>query len=327
MNVFIDTNVFLSFYHLTSEDLEELRKLKPLIEHGEIQLFLPEQVKDEYLRNREVKILAATKVLKEQKLSLKFPAMCKDYPEYEMLREIQSNHNEAHSALVTKLSDAVSTRTLTADTVIRELFDLATTISTTTAHLAQAEARMAVGNPPGKKGSLGDAINWEVLLSCAPEEDLFLIADDRDYYSVLDENQPKEFLVDEWFKKKQSKLFNYRRISEFFKENYPNIKVASEFEKELAVNTLIKSNSFSTTHQAISKLKNFEGFSEAQATAMAEAAISNEQVNWIISDKDVHEFFSGLETHYSAEIEESTLVQLTEILMVHEPAENDASNF
>jgi hypothetical protein len=55
---------------------------------------------------------------------------------------------------------------------------------------------MSVGNPPGKQGSLGDAINWEALLAEVPDgEDLYLIADDRDYLSVLNENKPKEFLV------------------------------------------------------------------------------------------------------------------------------------
>jgi hypothetical protein len=42
VNLFIDTNIFLSFFHLTSEDLEELKKLIVLIDNGEIRLFLPE---------------------------------------------------------------------------------------------------------------------------------------------------------------------------------------------------------------------------------------------------------------------------------------------
>jgi hypothetical protein len=32
INLFIDTNIFLSFFHLTNEDLEELKKLVALIE-------------------------------------------------------------------------------------------------------------------------------------------------------------------------------------------------------------------------------------------------------------------------------------------------------
>jgi hypothetical protein len=71
---------------------------------------------------------------------------------------------------------------------------------------------MSVGNPPGKKGSLGDAINWEALLENVPDgEDLYLIADDRDYFSVLDENKPREFLIREWKEKRESDVFFYRR--------------------------------------------------------------------------------------------------------------------
>jgi hypothetical protein len=40
INLFIDTNIYLSFFHLTSEDLEELKKLVVLIDKGEIALFV-----------------------------------------------------------------------------------------------------------------------------------------------------------------------------------------------------------------------------------------------------------------------------------------------
>ena len=89
MNLFIDTNVFLSFYHLTSDDLEELNKLSVLLEQGQVSLFIPKQVITEFKRNRENKISAATKRLKDQKLNLQFPQLCKDYEEYTKLRELQ----------------------------------------------------------------------------------------------------------------------------------------------------------------------------------------------------------------------------------------------
>jgi predicted nucleic acid-binding protein len=78
INLFIDTNVFLSFYHLTSEDLEELKKLTPLIDNEEIKLFLPDQVRDEFFRNRGAKIADAMKKLKEAKFTLSFPLFAKD---------------------------------------------------------------------------------------------------------------------------------------------------------------------------------------------------------------------------------------------------------
>ena len=54
LNLYIDTNAYLSFFHLTSDDLEELKKLELLIETTrEIQLHLPEQTYDEFNRNRD----------------------------------------------------------------------------------------------------------------------------------------------------------------------------------------------------------------------------------------------------------------------------------
>jgi len=44
MLMFIDTNVFLTFYHFSNDDLEELRKLRVLLEREEVVLYLPQQV-------------------------------------------------------------------------------------------------------------------------------------------------------------------------------------------------------------------------------------------------------------------------------------------
>ena len=42
MYLFIDTNVFLSFLHYSSDDLEELKKLEVLLRNGRIRLLLPD---------------------------------------------------------------------------------------------------------------------------------------------------------------------------------------------------------------------------------------------------------------------------------------------
>ncbi len=78
LNLFIDTNVLLSFYHLTSEDLEELKKLAALIDKGEILLFLPDQVEREFRRNRAGKIIDAMRRLQDVKFNLSFPLFAKE---------------------------------------------------------------------------------------------------------------------------------------------------------------------------------------------------------------------------------------------------------
>jgi predicted nucleic acid-binding protein len=76
MNLFLDTNIWLSFYHFSSDDLEELHKLAVLMDQGCLTLYMPRQVIDEFTRNRDVKIADAIKQLQSQKLGDQFPQMC-----------------------------------------------------------------------------------------------------------------------------------------------------------------------------------------------------------------------------------------------------------
>lgn len=184
---------------------------------------------------------------------------------------------------------------------------------------------MDVRNPPGKDGSLGDAINWEGLLESVPDNEvLHLVADDRDYYSVLDENKLKDFLQDEWTEKKGESISFYRRLSQFFKEHYPDIKLASELEKELSIRSLINSSNFASTHNAIEKLSKYSEFNKSQVNEIVQIAISNTQVNWIICDQDIYEFYSALIDNHDQLIDEELKVQITDELKACNSEDDDA---
>lgn len=321
MNLFIDTNVFLSFFHLSSDDLEEIHKLAVLLEKKNVTLWLTKQVKDEFSRNRENKISDAVKKLNEQKTKPQFPQICKDYEEYPALRELQKEFDQKLSALIKKVTEDISSRTLKADEKIAELFEKALLIETSEELVSKARLRMDIGNPPGKNGSLGDAINWEALLGNVPkDEKMYLIADDKDYFSVLDENKSKDFLNDEWKSTKNSEIFFYRRLSQFFKEHYPDIKLATELEKELAIRSLAESNSFASTHNAIDKIKKYAEFSKSQANEIAQIAMSNNQVNWILSDSDVYEFYILFLKNHEALIESELKEALAKELSAYNAA-------
>ena len=47
MHFFIDTNAYLSFYHFSGDDLEELKKLGVLIKQKQLTLVVPEQTRNE----------------------------------------------------------------------------------------------------------------------------------------------------------------------------------------------------------------------------------------------------------------------------------------
>ncbi|WP_076924634.1 PIN domain-containing protein [Pseudoalteromonas sp. EB27] len=321
MNLFIDTNVFLSFYHLSNDDLEEIHKLTVLIEKREVTLWLTEQVKDEFKRNRENKISEAMKKLKEQKTKPQFPQICKDYEEYPEIRELQKQYSQKLSSLTKKVTDDVTGSTLKADQKIKELFAKSKVIETTNELVAKARFRMDVRNPPGKDGSLGDAINWEGLLeSVEDNQKLYLIADDKDYYSVLDEYKLKEFLSDEWKDKKSEEVVFYRRLSQFFKDHYPDIKLATELEKELAIRNLVNSGNFANTHSAISKLSKYAEFNKSQVNELVQICFTNDQVGWIIGDDDVEEFYKSLLDNHGDVIEDELKLKLEEAL---KPAGSD----
>jgi hypothetical protein len=81
-------------------------------------LYVPRQTLDEYRRNRENKIAAVLKSLKEQRLNLQFPALCKDYEEYLKLRELQNEFERQHASLVQQIAKNIENNSLKADQVV-----------------------------------------------------------------------------------------------------------------------------------------------------------------------------------------------------------------
>lgn len=295
MNIFIDTNIYLSFYHLSSDDLEELKKLVVLVREGKIILLLPDQVIDEFRRNRAAKIADALKRMREQRRSLQLPQVARQYEEYKRVREAQAEYDKQFDTLIERIEADVATGTLEADAIIEELFQVARKIPMTNEAVSRARLRVELGRPPGKKGSLGDAVNWELLLETVTEgEDLYFVSDDADYTSPLNEDQIHPYLENEWSETKTSNVYFYKRLSALFREKFPDIRLASELEKDLLIQELAESPNFLTTHNVIAKLKRYSDFSRAQINALVTAAVTNNQVYWIAKDSDVTAFFSSL---------------------------------
>jgi len=104
MKVFIDANILLDIYQLSGADLEELRKLKSVVETGHAQLLISSQVQDEFWRNRERVIADAMKRFKESGASAHIPNIMRNYPETRDLR----NAAERVNTVVRQLNDKVT---------------------------------------------------------------------------------------------------------------------------------------------------------------------------------------------------------------------------
>lgn len=320
LNLFIDTNVFLSFYHLTSEDLEELKKLTTLIDNQEIKLILPGQVKDEFRRNRGAKIAGAMKRLNEANFGLSFPLFAKDYSEYEALRDLMKKADALHAELLAKITVDAENELLSADKLVASLFNTGNTIATTDEIYSCASKRVQLGNPPGKHGSLGDAVSWECLLREVPNgDDIHVVSGDKDFRSQLSDDCVNEFLEHEWWETKRSNVFFYGKISDFFKSKFPNIKIAAELERDSLIRRLANSKSFATTHIVIAKLSTHTEFSPSQVEQLVEIPDGNGQVGLIIGDADVHEFYAALLQQYGDKIQKPAADKLVELVAKGKP--------
>jgi hypothetical protein len=295
VELFLDTNVYLSFYKLSDDDLEELQKLAVAVRSAGTTLYVTDQVRDEFNRNRESVVAESLKVFEAAKLPAGYPRLFMNYPEYEELRSALGSYEKHRTTLLEKVREAAAAKDLHADKLINELFEIAKHVPMTPEVWTAAEMRSNLRNPPGKADSYGDAINWESLLADVPDGmDLMIVTADTDFISKLDPSLLAEVLRTEWANRKMSSVSLYRNLTSLFKKNYPDIKLASELEKELAIDALIGSPNFQRTHAAIQGLEQYADFSAEQALALIDAAINNDQIYRIFEDDDVYEFFTQI---------------------------------
>lgn len=288
-NLFIDSNIWLSLYHFTNDDLVQFSKLKDMVNKS-IRLFIPQQVYDEIARNREAKLKDALKAFDIK--TFRFPAFCKGYPEFDTVKSAYNSFMNQVNTWKKTINADIETHHLPADETIMQIFETVELISCQD-YVDKAYMRYRIGNPPGKDNKYGDAINWECLLANVPNgEDLYFISADKDYCSELADERIKDFLRLEWRRVKGSEIHYYKNLVPFLTENISDIKLEAEAEKQNLIDQLSNSGSFQRTHATIAMLKMFSGWTEDQIEELCAIAEDNSQVSWILKDPDVFEFYS-----------------------------------
>jgi len=296
MNVFIDSNIWLSLYSFSSDDLSQFMKLKDLIGR-DITIWLPEQVCHEVGRNRENKIKDTMNRFESWKFEI--PNIVKGYSQYEDLLQKVNTLKEVHKNLITQIKHDSSLKSLQADKAISEIFELCTKVSTTEDIINSAYFRYNIGNPPGKDSKYGDAVNWLSLLQAVPNgEDLFFIGADGDFQSILDKDKFNQFLLDEWKEHKNSDLFFFKSLTEFFSRHLKEIQLKNELiadtEKNSLISDLESSGCFSRTHSIVGQLSKFNAWTEEQKQRILGAVEDNPQVGRISGDDDIVSFLESL---------------------------------
>jgi predicted nucleic acid-binding protein len=318
VHLFLDTNTYLGFFRLSDDNLEQLKKLSERVGSGETTLYVTEQVRAEFLRNRESTIdEALDTVRKAPRLPNQFAHLFEALDGY---AEVRSALKDAEGKLRQLIEDAVAAvadGSLHADELITDLFARGKSVDLTDKILEAAKLRVLLGNPPGKPGSYGDAVNWESLLVEVPNhEDLVLVTNDKDYKSKLDLNRLNEYLIDEWKRKKGSQIHLHGSLRSALEAHYPEIRLEPEPEPEQdqAVEQLVNARNFLATHRAIRRLSRFSEFEPDQVAAIVGAGIDNSQVRGIMEDDDVFEFYDGLARQYGLVMESALWERLNERL-------------
>lgn len=294
MHLYIDSNIFLNFYGYSDDNLEELNKLALLIERGEITLYIPSQVKIEVEKNREAKIKEAYKNFVGLKPERGIPYIFRLHKNFQVLSQSLNDFYEAKQQIIAELKTDIKEKKLKADSVIKELFSKGKNLDSDK-YIKLAKLRVDLQSPPGKKGLLGDAINWECLLDNVPNKNnLFFITKDSDFQSPMYEDQFNTFLFDEWQSKKKSEIFFYQSLGRWAREHQKDIMLKLEDEKNSLIVRLLQSGTYAETHLIIEDLSKHKDFSISQIEQIISAGAFNGQISSILSDEDVKKFYKDL---------------------------------
>lgn len=387
LQLFIDTNVYLSFYHFSSDAIDSIDGLIERVLAGDIVVHLPEQVENEWERNREIKLSNAASEFQKITFQNQIPRHMHDLSKAQTYLDAVKEAKKARDHLIAEANAKARTSGLKVDVMLRRLFDASIKHEDDDGIYDLGKRRADRGNPPGKPGSVGDQYNWEMLLAKVPDADLYVVTKDGDYGSPLggkDESgiaYPHPFLKREWSKRKNNaNLYIFDSINALLSHYSKTIVAAAApaaileepidqpqqviepvqpleganvaeqadeqqqvpevldadnrltpdqvAEKTAAINALVNSQNFQTTHNAIERLTPLlKSFTKAEADSLAEAAVNNRQIGWIINDEDVNQFYLQILSEYIAELSAAHLDNLIELLGLtsDEPEREQAS--
>jgi hypothetical protein len=307
---------------VTKDDLEKLTEAFKFAAEGEIDFVTTEQVKSEFQRRRSAIVAKSLAAFKELKIP-GIPAMAKGLAEMEGFVQARKAISSAHKSLLTALQQNAIDVGLGADEAVAKLFDVSTLIDTTPEIVNKALLRVDCGNPPGKKGSLGDAINWEALLTLSDvDDDFIVVTQDGDFRDHLKSTEINDFLRNEWSSSHKGKVILFQSLSEFIANSFGDVNIESFAVVDAKITSLAGSGSFADTHSAIAELSTVTYFTRRQAIRLVHILDDNSQVNWIFSDDDVIGFYRNLLDVCGDKLDFNELTYLSEMI---EYAKSDGS--
>lgn len=293
MHIFIDANILVSFFEIKPGSLSELEKLISVINLGKATLWLPEQTKREFWRNREKNIKKSIQDFEQWQSLGNAPLLIRENPQFAELSKKAKEVDEIKRNIAKAIKSEIDQQNTYADKIIRKLFGVSKPIDTDKDEIFNAAFRRSQCHlPPGKNDDIGDRLCWVGLLNSLPENALLhIVSDDTDYRNEGFSDGIRPYLEYEWKQKKKGEIKLWDRISQFLTATFPDAENAVEMEKIILAKNLRESYSYAATHQGIGQLMKLGNYSGEQLRLIAEAIVENSQVRDIRFDEDVKTFY------------------------------------
>lgn len=225
-NVFVDSNIFLSFYDYNKKSLDTLKSVFDPNSKNFLT-YLPEQVVNEIKRNRDSRLNSSFGELQssfKSREKMGYPNYVLQEPECLELLKLDKQIKKLQKKLLTNVEKKIEDSKLHADEILSYIIDNNKTLETTEAVYQKAKKRYDLGSPPYKSNAcLGDSVIWVQLLEHCSKGDLHVISDDKDYYSSFGNCRANLFLIEEWKAEKNGNLYIHKDLESFIKEYKPSL--------------------------------------------------------------------------------------------------------
>jgi PIN domain len=170
MHIYIDANIFVTFFEISQDALAELEKLAVLLRSEKATLWLPKQTRREFWQNREKGIKKLIEEFSNHNLLGKAPLLVREDANYKTLKDALGVLEKEGTEIVRRIKEQLESEETLADKMIKELFGLSTSIDSDNDDIfVRAQRRALCHAPPGKSEDIGDRLAWESLLESLPE--------------------------------------------------------------------------------------------------------------------------------------------------------------
>lgn len=188
MKILIDTNIYLDFYRSNNE---ALKLFKELVDHFD-KIILTDQIIIEFERSRESVIKKVSQNFdSESKLENFSSSYLQNLSEFKELVEIKKSYTAKKNEVSKKIDDNLSNPSQDPiASFFKEFVDESIknnkVYHTTDEIIKKAHRRKLIGNPPtsSDKYSIGDEINWEIVLANV-KEDIIIVGRDNTFKDNL----------------------------------------------------------------------------------------------------------------------------------------------